>query len=218
MINELLFFAFTLFLGITTSLIYTFNIEFLYNLFVLLFLLLNIFVNINITLFGFHSTAAEPLGVALFLIGILTYRHKHHHKQNLFTITAYSSLIIAITCFFINAFFAQNPLFTTENTLFYICSTLLAKSIFISMISLYIGIFIERISYNIFSLFFKNPLTAQTCSLLIGQLLDTCLYTFLYFNFPLNEQLQILGTAYGIKIICIIIYTLCLRILNNQNY
>lgn len=213
MINELLFLAFTLFLGITTALLYTFNIEFLYSLFALLFLLLNIFVNINITLFGFHSTAAEPLGVALFLIGILTYRHKNHHKQNLFAITAYSSLIIAITCFFINAFSAQNSLFTAENTLFYTCSTLLSKSIIVSMISLCVGIFIERLSYNIFSLFFKTPLTAQTFSLLIGQLVDTCFYTFLYFNFPFNEQIQVLLTAYGIKIACIGVYTLCLKTL-----
>jgi uncharacterized integral membrane protein (TIGR00697 family) len=211
MINEIVFFI-QIFL---VSLILIFNsskekINFLYQLFAVSLVLINLLVKKEIILFGIHTTTIEPYAILMFWIASTIYYLEGNigAKRIIYSTFFINSLIII----FLSLFLIYNSSEKTEYEKYYkFVFESSIYSVIISTITFCISYFIERKIFNLLIKKFNN-IYSQGLAISIGQLFDTFIFSYLYFQKPILTILQIAIFSYLIKLICILISTIFQKI------
>lgn len=208
MINELIFFIQIIILSI-----FIFNLSsnekkiHLYQIFSVILVIMNLLVNQEIKLFGLHACAIEPYSVGLFWLGIIIYSIDGEiGAKNLLRSTI---IINLFTIIMFTSMFISTP--TSGNWWTFIYDTILTKGIIsltISTITFYFSYFIERKIYLKLIKKNINCILSQSISVSIGQLIDTILFSFLYFDKSFNTIIEIILFSMIIKFLCIWSYSL----------
>jgi uncharacterized integral membrane protein (TIGR00697 family) len=210
MLNEIVFLSQ---LGISSFFILLFSrkgvTSFLYPLFFACLFAVNLFVNQEIILFGLHTTAVEVYSVAMFWIAATIYSFEGRSGANLLiSMTLISNLFLILMMF---TFRFYQPL---ENCIWTHCYDLLTskmmQSVLISTGSFLLSYFIERkVFSSIYKIFFNGVIFSQFVASSIGQVIDTVIFTVIYFSDkPLIVVFQIGLFAYIVKLICLSLYAL----------
>jgi uncharacterized PurR-regulated membrane protein YhhQ (DUF165 family) len=204
--NELLFIIHTLLIGLITQYaIIKKNKQLLTLLFSIFFIIINIFSHLTTTLFGITTTRVEPFAVGLFWISIYCFRLFGNDGRNAIIQSMWYTSGIYLGSYSVIHSYNKNCFFDSG----FLEAPL---SIIISMITFYIVYYCEQKIYMYCSKKFTSY-NSQLISTLSGQILDSTIFSLLFFGFrkQIHEVFSIIIFSIIIKLLCIIINSIIER-------
>ena len=177
-----------------------------------LFFILNFFCSFQMVLFGIHTTLVEPYGIGLYFLTVFLYRIDKNNITILIKNIYFNFILILILMLPFLYFF-----YLEKNIIFFNFIFNGIKSILLSITLYTIVLYLERIVFNYVIKYIPSPY-AEGCTVSITQFFDTFFFTFLFFYHDSWDVIfQLFSVSYGIKLLCIIIYTLVLLFKNNDD-
>lgn len=160
---------------------------------------LNLLGGYDIILFRIHTSIVEPMGIACYFLSLFLYSWDKQKAISFFDTIYYTYGFMGCILFLLSQYVGLDAAMSGFIMQF-------LKNTVVSLMSLRIAFFIERSIFDMIKTKINFPYN-QLCSVAIGQLFDTVVYTILiFYDKPIMYILQIGGFAYSIKILCIVIY------------